>query len=93
MKIVVFLSDYEDEVEYQAVFDLLSDSDIRGITAKPGEISVINSSSGTSFSFKGKPLTPDLVIGYAYEDDLLPAIKLMTLWRMADLAQRSWTRC
>lgn len=83
MKTVVFLSDYEDEVEYQAVFDFLKAEDIRGITAKPCEISVTNGLSGTQFYFRGDELKPDLVIGYAYLEDLVPAIKLMKLWRMA----------
>lgn len=82
MKTVVFLSDYEDEVEYDAVFSILSKWDIRGITAKPCEISTVNGVEGSSFLFRGEPLRPDLVVGYAYEEDLIPAMKLMSLWRM-----------
>ncbi|KLU15825.1 MULTISPECIES: ATP-grasp domain-containing protein [Xenorhabdus] len=86
MKNVLFLSDYEDEIEYQAVFEKLSAWDIIGITAKPREISVINTLSGTEFFFRGETLRPDLVVGYAYEDDLLAAVKLMKLWQMSGVA-------
>lgn len=82
MKSIVFLSDYEDEVEYQAVFDFLKAYDIHGITVKPCEVSIVNGFSGARFYFRGEELKPDLVIGYAYLDDLIPAIKLMKLWRM-----------
>lgn len=85
MKIVVFLSDYADQIEYQAVFDILSVNGVQGITAKPSEISIYNSPRGTEFYFKDKPLYADLVVGYAYEDDLLPAIKLMQLWKMQNV--------
>ncbi|MEZ2605023.1 ATP-grasp domain-containing protein [Kluyvera intermedia] len=83
MKTVIFLSDYEDEVEYQAVFDFLADDNIRGITVKPCEVSITNGSSGCCFYFRGEELKPDLVVGYAYLADLIPAIKLMKLWRMS----------
>ncbi|MEQ1966506.1 hypothetical protein ABLA30_05520 [Xenorhabdus nematophila] len=83
MRKVLFLSDYEDEIEYQAVFERLSVWDITGVTAKPREISVINTLSGTEFFFRGEPLHPDLVVGYAYEGDLLTAVKLMKLWQMS----------
>lgn len=82
MKTVVFLSDYEDEIEYQAVFEVLSKWGIRGITAKPREICIINGAEGSSFLFRGAPLQPNLVVGYAYEDDLITAMKLMKLWQM-----------
>lgn len=83
MKNVLFLSDYEDEEEYNAVFTLLEKHNVKGITAKPLEITTRNSSEGTSFHFRENTLSPDLVVGYAYEDDLIPAIKLMRLWQLA----------
>lgn len=83
MKTVIFLSDYEDEVEYQAVFDFLVSDNIRGITVKPCDVSITNSPSGCQFYFRGEELKPDLVIGYSYLDDLIPAFKLMKLWRMS----------
>ena len=85
MKTVIFLSDYEDEVEYQAVFDFLADDDINGITVKPCEVSITNCTSGSRFYFRGEELKPDLVVGYAYLEDLPPAIKLMKLWQMAGI--------
>jgi glutathione synthase/RimK-type ligase-like ATP-grasp enzyme len=83
MKTVIFLSDYEDEEEYQAVFDILASDNVRGITVKPCEVNITNDSSGCHFYFRGEMLKPDLVVGYAYLDDLIPASKLMKLWRMA----------
>ncbi|MHC0449351.1 MAG: ATP-grasp domain-containing protein [Candidatus Lariskella arthropodorum] len=83
MKNILFLSDYEDEVEYDAIFERLAKYGVQGITVKPSEVVVQNSLKGTSFQFKGKALSPDLVIGYAYENDLIPAIKLMKLWQLS----------
>lgn len=85
MKTVVFLSDYEDEDEYNAVFDLLSAYDVKGITAKPSEINIYNNQSGTEFYFKDRPLHADLVVGYSYDEDLMPAIKLLQLWKMKNI--------
>ncbi|MBF9243769.1 hypothetical protein I4I80_05865 [Pseudomonas syringae pv. tomato] len=82
MKTVLFLSDYEDEIEYDAVFEILSKWGIKGITAKPCEICIENGVHGSSFVFRDSPLKPDLVVGYAYEEDLIPAMKLMKLWKM-----------
>ncbi|MBU2707936.1 hypothetical protein KCM76_18215 [Zooshikella marina] len=81
MKTVLFLSDYENQIEFDAVFEQLISYDIKGVLAKPRDITIFYDSHKTEVLFLNQPLQPDLVIGYAFEGDLLPAIRLMEIFK------------
>lgn len=77
MKSVLFLSDYENLEEFESVFSKLEAYNIKGILAKPIDITLKNSGGGLTFFLKGEELKINLLIGYSFEDDLLPAMKIL----------------
>ncbi len=85
MKTVLFLSDYENRSEFEAVFKHLQPHGILGLLAKPCDISISARVTSTDIIFEQKIIRPDLVVGYAFEDDLLPAFKLMEMFKALNI--------
>ena len=77
MKIVLFLSDYENIDEFESVFKKLEAYNIKGILAKPMDLTIKSNDTQLTLFFKNSKLNVNLVVGYAFEDDLLPAMKIL----------------
>ncbi|KAB8028621.1 ATP-grasp domain-containing protein [Fluviispira multicolorata] len=79
MKTVLFLSDYSGREEFEALFYELKKYDIFGILAKPRDISFVNINKKIDLFFNNQFINPNLVIGYAFENDLLPAMNILKI--------------
>lgn len=76
-KLIVFLGNDYDQRDHEDLFPAIEELGVNVLRIHPYEITTCFSSDGVRFLFNGEELSPDLVVGWVYEDLLIPGMYLL----------------
>lgn len=81
--LVVFLGDDIDDEDHDVLFPALRERGIAVIRVHPDELVIHLDPAHTTFSVQGRPLQPDLVIGWVLDDLLVPGMAQLDVFARA----------